>query len=89
MQFLSNSINQALTVMDLTVFETFHRMSLSFKDVSLVTGHLSKMMTSRYSFNHSTCPRRRRKPTTCSEGWKIRHFSDYPKLDNKNPNNCV
>ncbi|MBW0467443.1 hypothetical protein O181_007158 [Austropuccinia psidii MF-1] len=73
--------------MDPTVFEAFKQMSLFFKGVSVVTGHLSKMMTSSYSFSHSTCLRLCRKPTTCSEGWKLCHSSDSPKLDNKNPNN--
>ncbi|MBW0575710.1 hypothetical protein O181_115425 [Austropuccinia psidii MF-1] len=54
--------------------EAFQRLSLFMKDISIVTGHLSKMMTSNYSLSHSTSRRRERKPTARSEAWKKDHF---------------
>ncbi|MBW0539303.1 hypothetical protein O181_079018 [Austropuccinia psidii MF-1] len=54
--------------------EAFERMSLFMKDISIVTGHLSKMITSNYSFNYSTSRRRGRKPTTWLEAWRGDHF---------------
>ncbi|MBW0540973.1 hypothetical protein O181_080688 [Austropuccinia psidii MF-1] len=64
--------------------EAFQRLSLFMKDISIVTGHLSKMMTSNFSSNYSTSCRRGRKPTTRSEAWKKDHsqeeFCNYDKL---------
>ncbi|MBW0593993.1 hypothetical protein O181_133708 [Austropuccinia psidii MF-1] len=64
--------------------EAFQRLSLFMKDISIVTGHLSKMMTGNYSLNHSTSRRRGRKPTARSETWKKDHsqeeFCNYDKL---------
>ncbi|MBW0589994.1 hypothetical protein O181_129709 [Austropuccinia psidii MF-1] len=62
-------------------------MSLFFKDISVVTGHLSKIMTSSYSFNHSTFCHCLRKPTTHSERWKLSHSSYSSNLDNTTSNN--
>ncbi|MBW0555100.1 hypothetical protein O181_094815 [Austropuccinia psidii MF-1] len=44
------------------------------KDSRIVTGHLSKRMTSNYSFSYSRSRCRRRKPTTRLEAWKKDHF---------------
>ncbi|MBW0481955.1 hypothetical protein O181_021670 [Austropuccinia psidii MF-1] len=64
--------------------EAFQHLSLFMKDISIVTGHLSKMMTSNYSFNYSTSCRRGRKPMTRLEAWKKDHsqeeFCNYDKL---------
>ncbi|MBW0574641.1 hypothetical protein O181_114356 [Austropuccinia psidii MF-1] len=40
------------------------------KDLRIVTGPLSKMMTSNHSSNYSSSFHRGRKPTTCLEYWK-------------------
>ncbi|MBW0497443.1 hypothetical protein O181_037158 [Austropuccinia psidii MF-1] len=50
--------------------EAFQHLSLFVKGIRIVTGHLSKMMTSNYSLSHSTSCRRRKKPTAWSEAWK-------------------
>ncbi|MBW0545067.1 hypothetical protein O181_084782 [Austropuccinia psidii MF-1] len=54
--------------------EAFQRLALFMKDISIVTGHLSKMMTSNYSFNDSTSRHWGKKPTAHLESWKEDHF---------------
>ncbi|MBW0509290.1 hypothetical protein O181_049005, partial [Austropuccinia psidii MF-1] len=56
--------------------EAFQCLSLFMKDISIVTGHLSKMMTSNYSFNYSTSCRWGRKPTTWSEAWSRNNITN-------------
>ncbi|MBW0579568.1 hypothetical protein O181_119283 [Austropuccinia psidii MF-1] len=54
--------------------EAFQCLSLFMKDISIFTGHLSKMMTSNYSLSDSTSYCREKKPTAWSEAWKKDHF---------------
>ncbi|MBW0558848.1 hypothetical protein O181_098563 [Austropuccinia psidii MF-1] len=54
----------------------FQLLSLFMKDISIVTGHLSKMMTSNYSSDHSTSCCQQGKPTARSNSWKHRYHSE-------------
>ncbi|MBW0512435.1 hypothetical protein O181_052150 [Austropuccinia psidii MF-1] len=54
--------------------EAFQCLSLFMKDISIFTGHISKMMTSNYSLSHSTSCCWGRGPTARSEAWKKDHL---------------
>ncbi|MBW0567529.1 hypothetical protein O181_107244 [Austropuccinia psidii MF-1] len=56
--------------------ESFQCLSLFMKDLSILTGHLSKMMSSSSSINHPSTCRWGRKPTAWSEAWKKDHIKD-------------
>ncbi|MBW0552345.1 hypothetical protein O181_092060 [Austropuccinia psidii MF-1] len=58
--------------MDLTVLQAFNRMALLMKDITLITNHLSNIMTTKKSIDQSACRRQQGKPTACLNAWKHR-----------------
>ncbi|MBW0539720.1 hypothetical protein O181_079435 [Austropuccinia psidii MF-1] len=65
----SNTNNQVLMTMAPPEIKAFQNLSLLMKDISIGTGHLSKMMTSNYSLKDSTSCCWGKEPTA----WKKNH----------------